>query len=82
MCHSLVSSNPTSIQFIDWGALDKIMLSNSNAKVAQFHKMLKEMICRNVQVGTISNSLKSIFTFEKNADLLNERIGRIPKSNA
>jgi hypothetical protein len=40
------------------------------------------MIGRNVQVGTISNSLKSIFTFEKNADLLNERIGRIPKSNA
>jgi hypothetical protein len=81
MCITLVRLDPTSIQLIDWTGLDNLMLANSNAKVAQLHKMLKETIGRTVQVGTLNNSLKSIFSWEKHADLFNERVTRIPKNN-
>jgi hypothetical protein len=59
-----------------------MVAANTNAKVSQLHKMLKEMIGRAVQVGTLNNSLKSIFSWEKHADLLSERISRIPKNNS
>lgn len=62
MCISLVRISPNSIQLIDWENLDKFMLSTTNSKALQLHKMLKEMIGRNLQVGTLSNSLKSIFS--------------------
>jgi hypothetical protein len=78
---SLVLHDPAGIQLIDWTGLDKLMLSNSNAKVAHLYKMTKESIGRTVQVGTLNNSLKSIFSWEKHADLFNERVTRIPMDN-
>lgn len=81
MCISLVRIDPNTIQLIDWPSLDKMVGLTSSSKVLQLHKMLKEMIGKTVQVGTLNNSLKSIFASEKNADLLGERAGRIPKNS-
>lgn len=81
MCIALGRLDPNSVQLIDWPALDALVSSSSNPKVMQLHKGLKEMINRTVQVGTLDNSLKSIFNTDKNADMLGERIGRIPRNN-
>ena len=40
-----------------------MMASNTNGKVAELLKVLKEMVGKSVQVGTISSSLKSIFSW-------------------
>lgn len=70
LCIALGRLDPNSVQLIDWPALDALVASSSNSKVMQLHKGLKEMINRSVQVGTLDNSLKSIFNTDKNAEML------------
>ena len=82
LCIALGRLDPSSVQLIDWPALDALVAASSNSKVMQLHKGLKEMINRSVQVGTLDNSLKSIFSADKNAEMLGERIGRVPRNNA
>ncbi len=61
MCIAVARLDPSSIQLIDWPNLDKLVAATSNSKVLKLHKMLKEMIGKTVQVGTLNNSLKSVF---------------------
>ena len=58
-----------------------MLLSNSNAKVLELAKYLKELRSKEVKVGHLSSNLRKIFSSEKNADLMMERASKIPKTN-
>ena len=56
-------------------------MSNSNAKVGELAKYLKEMKTKEVKVGHISANMRKLFSSEKNSDMMIERASKVPKNN-
>ena len=81
LCISLTENDSSTPYFINWEPLDNLLVANSNAKVGELAKYLKELRTKEVKVGAISSNMRKIFSSEKNADLMMERASKIPKSS-
>jgi hypothetical protein len=81
MCLSLTQNEPSAPYFLNWNSLDELLLYNSNAKASELSKYLKELKSKEVKVGSLSASLRKVFTSEKNADLMMERAAKRPRNN-